>query len=159
MGSFWAQFESRSGHRLTYLRFLWFTSVPPGKYGSSASVRPAPLPSELFAVQDSPVILSSEAMNPTCETPHKEQVARYTASLFDTFKTVFGSHPASYLMGTRGSFPGLEAAGGEADHAPPSSAEIMNVWDIPPFPPAPSWRAAELSAATNLPLVLPCFFK
>jgi hypothetical protein len=30
-----------------------------------------------------------------------------------------GAHPASYPMGARGSFPG-----GEADHSPPSSAEV-----------------------------------
>jgi hypothetical protein len=30
-----------------------------------------------------------------------------------------GAHPASYQMGTRSSFPG-----GEADHSPPSSAEV-----------------------------------
>jgi hypothetical protein len=34
-----------------------------------------------------------------------------------------GSHPASYPMRTRGSFPG-----GEADHSPPSSAEVKNAW-------------------------------
>jgi hypothetical protein len=30
-----------------------------------------------------------------------------------------GAHPASYPLGIRGSFPG-----GEADHSPPSSAEV-----------------------------------
>jgi hypothetical protein len=35
-----------------------------------------------------------------------------------------GAHPASYPMGTRGSFPGGKAAGREADHSPPSSAEV-----------------------------------
>jgi hypothetical protein len=35
-----------------------------------------------------------------------------------------GAHPASYPMGTRGSFPGGKAAGCEADHLPPSSAEV-----------------------------------
>jgi hypothetical protein len=35
-----------------------------------------------------------------------------------------GAHPASYPMGTRGSFPGNKAAGREADHSPPSSVEI-----------------------------------
>jgi hypothetical protein len=35
-----------------------------------------------------------------------------------------GAHPASYPMGTRGSFPGVKRPGREADYSPPSSAEI-----------------------------------
>jgi hypothetical protein len=35
-----------------------------------------------------------------------------------------GAHPASYPMGTRGSFPRSKAAGRETDHSPPSSAEV-----------------------------------
>jgi hypothetical protein len=37
-----------------------------------------------------------------------------------------GSHPASYPMGTRGSFlgGGVRRWGREADHSPPSSAEV-----------------------------------
>jgi hypothetical protein len=35
-----------------------------------------------------------------------------------------GAHPASYPMGTRGSFPGVKRQGREADHSPPSSAEV-----------------------------------
>jgi hypothetical protein len=35
-----------------------------------------------------------------------------------------GTHPVSYQMGTRGSFPGGKAEGREADHSPPSSAEV-----------------------------------
>jgi hypothetical protein len=39
----------------------------------------------------------------------------------------FGAHPASYKMGTGGSFPGGKARPGrDADHSPPSSAEIKN---------------------------------
>jgi hypothetical protein len=34
-----------------------------------------------------------------------------------------GVHPASYPMGTRGSFPGVKRPAREADHLPPSSAE------------------------------------
>jgi hypothetical protein len=37
-----------------------------------------------------------------------------------------GAHPASYPMGTRGSFGGGKAAGREADHSPPSSAEVRD---------------------------------
>jgi hypothetical protein len=39
-----------------------------------------------------------------------------------------GAHPASYPMGTRGSFPGVKRPGREADHSPPSSAEAKNAW-------------------------------
>jgi hypothetical protein len=35
-----------------------------------------------------------------------------------------GAHPATYIMGTRGSFPGVKRPGGDADHSPPSSAEV-----------------------------------
>jgi hypothetical protein len=35
-----------------------------------------------------------------------------------------GAHPASYPMGTRGSFPGVKRPRREADHLPPSSAEV-----------------------------------
>jgi len=31
-------------------------------------------------------------------------------------------------MDMRGSFPGNEATGREADHSPPSSAEVKNAW-------------------------------
>jgi hypothetical protein len=35
-----------------------------------------------------------------------------------------GAHPASYPMGTRGSFLGVKRPGREADHSPPYSSEI-----------------------------------
>jgi hypothetical protein len=35
-----------------------------------------------------------------------------------------GAHPASYSMGTRGSSLGVKRPGREADHSPPSSAEV-----------------------------------
>jgi hypothetical protein len=34
------------------------------------------------------------------------------------------AHPASYPVGTRGFFPGVKRPGREADHSPPSSAEV-----------------------------------
>jgi hypothetical protein len=37
-----------------------------------------------------------------------------------------GAHPASYSMGTRGSFLRVKRPGREADHSPPSSAEVKN---------------------------------
>jgi hypothetical protein len=42
-------------------------------------------------------------------------------------QTGSGAHPASCPMGTRGSFPGGKARPGrDADHSPPSSAEVKN---------------------------------
>jgi hypothetical protein len=42
-------------------------------------------------------------------------------------QTGSGAHPASYSMGTGGSFPGGKARPGhDADHSPPSSAEVKN---------------------------------
>jgi hypothetical protein len=45
------------------------------------------------------------------------------------------AHPASYPMGTRGSFPGVKQQGCEADHSPPSSAEVRNTWSYTSTPP------------------------
>jgi hypothetical protein len=39
-----------------------------------------------------------------------------------------GAHPASYIMGNRGSLPGVERPGHEADHSPPTSAEVKKTW-------------------------------
>jgi hypothetical protein len=36
-----------------------------------------------------------------------------------------GAHPASYPMGTGGSSLGVKRAGSEADHSPPSNAEVI----------------------------------
>jgi hypothetical protein len=42
-------------------------------------------------------------------------------------QTASGAHPASYPLGTGGSFPGGKARPGrDADHSPPSSAEVKN---------------------------------
>jgi hypothetical protein len=42
-------------------------------------------------------------------------------------QTGSGAHPASYPMGTGGPFPGGKARPGrDADHSPPSSAEVKN---------------------------------
>jgi hypothetical protein len=39
-----------------------------------------------------------------------------------------GANPASYPMDIRGSFPGGKAASAEADHSPPTSAEVKEMW-------------------------------
>jgi len=50
-------------------------------------------------------------------------------SLHRLVQTGSGAHPASYQMGTRSSFPG-----GEADHSPPSGAEVRNAWSCTSTP-------------------------
>jgi hypothetical protein len=37
---------------------------------------------------------------------------------------------------------GVKRPGREADHSPPSSAEVKEYGDIPPLPNTPSWRGA-----------------
>jgi hypothetical protein len=39
-----------------------------------------------------------------------------------------GVHPTSYKMGTRVSFLGVKRQGREADHSPPTSAEVKKIW-------------------------------
>jgi hypothetical protein len=46
------------------------------------------------------------------------------SSLHHRVQNGSGAYPTSYPMGTRGFFPGGKAAGREADHLPPSSAEV-----------------------------------
>jgi hypothetical protein len=42
-------------------------------------------------------------------------------------QTASGAHPASYTMGTGGPFPKRKTQPGrDADHSPPSSAEVSN---------------------------------
>jgi hypothetical protein len=54
-----------------------------------------------------------------------------------------GAHPASYPMGTRGSFPAIERPGRESDHSPPSSAEVEKFLELYLHSHnTPSWRGA-----------------
>jgi hypothetical protein len=57
-------------------------------------------------------------------------------------QTSSGAHPASYPMGTGGSFPGGKARPRrDADHSPPSSTEVKNEQELYLLSPqAPSWR-------------------
>jgi hypothetical protein len=41
-----------------------------------------------------------------------------------------GAHPASSPMGTRGSFPEIKRPGREADHPPPSNAEVKELVEL-----------------------------
>jgi hypothetical protein len=56
-------------------------------------------------------------------------------------QTGSGAHPASCPMGT-GSFPGDNSRPGrDADHSPPSSAEVKNEYELYILSPqAPPWR-------------------
>jgi hypothetical protein len=56
-------------------------------------------------------------------------------SLHHRVQTGSGAHPVCYPMGTRGSFPGVNRPGREADHSPPSSAEVRNAWGYTSTPP------------------------
>jgi hypothetical protein len=47
-----------------------------------------------------------------------------------------GAHTAfTQWVGTRGSFRGVKRLGREADHSPPSNAEVKNVWSYMYTPP------------------------
>jgi hypothetical protein len=52
------------------------------------------------------------------------QVGAGNFSLHHRVQNGSGAHPASYPVGNRGSFPGVKRPGLEADHSPPSSAEV-----------------------------------
>jgi hypothetical protein len=57
-------------------------------------------------------------------------------SLLHVVQTGSGVHPTTYTMGTGGSFPGVKRPGREADHSPPTSAEVKKMWiytSIPPY--------------------------
>jgi hypothetical protein len=43
-------------------------------------------------------------------------------------QTGSGVHPTSYKMGTEGFFPKVKRQGREADHSPPTSAEVKKMW-------------------------------
>jgi hypothetical protein len=54
-----------------------------------------------------------------------------------------GAHPASYPTGTRSSFPGVKWPGCEADHSPPSSAEVKECVELNFYSPSKnSWLRA-----------------
>jgi hypothetical protein len=63
-------------------------------------------------------------------------------SLLHSGQSSHEAHPASYSVGTRGSFPMDKAAGAWSYHSPPSSAELKNSGAIPPLPQTYSWHGA-----------------
>jgi hypothetical protein len=57
----------------------------------------------------------------------RSQAAAKDFSSILCVQTGSGAHPAFSPMGTRGPFPGGKARPGrDADHSPPSSAEVVN---------------------------------
>jgi hypothetical protein len=54
-------------------------------------------------------------------------------SLLHSVQTRSEAHPASYAMGTGGSFPKGKADGEQADHSLPSSAKLKNGEAMPPL--------------------------
>jgi hypothetical protein len=51
-------------------------------------------------------------------------------SVLHSLQTGSEAHPATYLVGTGGSFPGGKEVGYEYDYAPPSSSKVKNGADI-----------------------------
>jgi hypothetical protein len=75
-------------------------------------------------------------------------------SLYHRVQNGSGAHPASYPMCTRGSFPVGKRLGREADHSPPSSAEVKEWVELYlNSPNTPSWRGAQLKAQGQLYLL------
>jgi hypothetical protein len=55
-------------------------------------------------------------------------------SLLHSVQTASGAHPASYPMGTEAGYSVVKRPRREADHSPPSIAEVKNAEAIPPLP-------------------------
>jgi hypothetical protein len=61
-----------------------------------------------------------------------------------------GAHPASYSVGTRDSFPGVNRLGREADRSSPSNADVKEWVELYLHSPdTPSWRGAQLKHRDN----------
>jgi hypothetical protein len=69
------------------------------------------------------VVSSSEAKN-SCP------IGATNFSPHHRVQTGSGAHPASYRMGTRGSFVGVKCPEREADHSLPSSAEVKECMEL-----------------------------
>jgi hypothetical protein len=81
-------------------------------------------------------------------------------SLYHHIQNGSGAHPASYPLGTRGSFTGGKAAGHEADHAPPSSAEVKECMELYLHSPnMPAWHDARLKKAQGHLYLYLTFYK
>jgi hypothetical protein len=56
-------------------------------------------------------------------------------SLLHVVQTGSRTHPASYPMGTGDSFPEVKQPGREADHSPPTNADVKRMWVYTSTPP------------------------
>jgi hypothetical protein len=63
-------------------------------------------------------------------------------SLLHSIQTGSGFHPASYPVGTGGSFPGVKRPRLEADHSSSFSAEVNNGGAMTSLPHTSLWRDA-----------------
>jgi hypothetical protein len=71
-------------------------------------------------------------------------------------QTGSGAHPASYIMGTGGSFPGgKERPGRDADHSPPSSADVKKGWEL--YLLSPKCASMACSGTTKIIFILSVF--
>jgi hypothetical protein len=59
--------------------------------------------------------------------------------IISSYIRVHGSPPTLLALGTGGLSPGVKLPEREADHSPPSSAEVKNVWSYTPHPYTYSW--------------------
>jgi len=57
-------------------------------------------------------------------------------------RQVLGAHSASNPVGTWGSFPEVKWPGHDADHSPPSNAEVKITWCHTSMPHTSSWLGA-----------------
>jgi hypothetical protein len=91
------------------------------------------------------VSLSSPMISYKVTFSHRHPAGAENFSLHHRVKTGSGTHPASYSIGTRVSFPGVRRPGRESDHSPPSSAEVRNEWNYTSPPPPTSFHGVMLS--------------
>jgi hypothetical protein len=71
----------------------------------------------------------SYGMDGRVSVPGKTKRCLYTLQ----YPVLFSGHPASYPTVARSLIFGGKAAGREADHSPPSSAEVKNGGAVPPI--------------------------
>jgi hypothetical protein len=67
-------------------------------------------------------------MGSTTESSDFESRYGQEFSLVRVVQTGSGVHLTSYSMGTGGSFPGVKRPRCEADHSPPTNAEVKKIW-------------------------------
>jgi hypothetical protein len=91
-------------------------------------------------------------------TAEVQFLARHDFSLHHNNQAVFFTHPASYPMVTGALFSGVKQLGCEANHSPPSSANVKNLWSYTSTPPyvCIEWCLGKHNRQLHLhPLTLP----